>query len=94
MKVFPCLQCGTVAGELQARPWGERPEEAPAFPYLPFICHQCGALAMIDMETGELIEPDEQVLAILRGNPVLWESIERARKAASLLSGEARPIGD
>lgn len=49
---------------------------------------------MIDMETGELIEPDEQVLAILRGNPVLWESIERARKAASLLSGEARPIGD
>jgi hypothetical protein len=80
--VHPCLQCGNLPAELQARPWGERPEEAPAFAYLPFICDQCGALALIDMATGELFPADEDIRAILRRNPVLWAAIETAQAKA------------
>jgi hypothetical protein len=80
VKIHACPHCGTVAAELQARPWGRSPENAPGFAYLPFVCGHCRALAMIDMESGALIDPPEEVIAIMRSNPVLWAAIERARE--------------
>jgi hypothetical protein len=72
-----CPACGKQP-EIQAMlPWGDGHQQLPV---APWMCASCGALALMELATGEIKPTTDAMWAVVRErNPVLWAAITRVR---------------
>lgn len=77
MPIEPCPACGVRPSSHLAVPWGDGQHRLAV---LPWLCMSCGALAILEGATGRLTATTEADWEPVRQrNPVLWETITRAR---------------
>ena len=74
---YDCAACHAAIDLLALVPWGDGQHTLPC---APWICACCAALGIVELETGEIVLPPEEMWQVVQErNPVLWQEIVETR---------------